>query len=114
MWGYQPAVGYTATTSLIGYQVEATDGTIGKVDKHSDDVGASHFVFDTGVWIFGRHLLIPAGLVVGIDTAEERIYVDRTKGGSGTLPSSTRTNTPVTLAITSSLVATTKATVRET
>jgi hypothetical protein len=79
MWGYQPAVGYTAGTSLIGYKVEATDGAIGKVDKHSDDVGASHLVVDTGTWIFGKHVLIPAGLVIGVDTAEERIYVDRTK-----------------------------------
>ncbi|WP_019064840.1 PRC-barrel domain-containing protein [Streptomyces prunicolor] len=79
MWGYQPAVGYTGGTSLIGYKVEATDGAIGKVDKHSDDVGASHLVVDTGAWIFGKHVLIPAGLVIGVDTAEERIYVDRTK-----------------------------------
>jgi hypothetical protein len=79
MWGYLPATGYTAGSSLIGYKVEATDGSIGKVDKHSDDVGASHLVVDTGVWIFGKHVLIPAGLVSGIDTAEERIYVDRTK-----------------------------------
>ncbi|WP_420309220.1 PRC-barrel domain-containing protein [Streptomyces sp. YS-B37] len=79
MWGYQSAVGYTGSTSLIGYQVEATDGYIGKVDKHSDDVGAAHLVVDTGPWIFGRHVLIPAGLVTDIDTAEQRIYVDRTR-----------------------------------
>ncbi|MFG2887971.1 PRC-barrel domain-containing protein [Streptomyces sp. NPDC048248] len=78
MWGYQPAIGYTGS-SLIGYKVEATDGSIGKVDKHSDDVGASHLVVDTGVWIFGKHVLVPAGLVSGIDTTEETIYVSRTK-----------------------------------
>ncbi|WP_369268768.1 PRC-barrel domain containing protein [Streptomyces sp. R11] len=58
---------------------EATDGSIGKVDKHSGDVGASHLVADTGVWIFGKHALIPVGLVSGIDTAAETIYVNRTK-----------------------------------
>ncbi|WP_328877101.1 PRC-barrel domain-containing protein [Streptomyces sp. NBC_00299] len=79
MWGYQPTAGYAPGSSLIGYKVEATDGGIGKVDKHSDDVGASHLVVDTGVWIFGKHVLIPAGLVSGIDTAAETIYVDRTK-----------------------------------
>ncbi|WP_369251971.1 hypothetical protein [Streptomyces sp. R41] len=26
---------------LIGFKVEATDGGIGKIDKHSDDVGAA-------------------------------------------------------------------------
>ncbi|MFE4831561.1 PRC-barrel domain-containing protein [Streptomyces sp. NPDC056672] len=79
MWGYQPTTGHTAGSSLTGYKVEATDGSIGKVDKHSDDVGASHIVVDTGVWIFGKHVLLPAGLVSAIDTAEEKIYIDRTK-----------------------------------
>lgn len=79
MWRYQPTAGYTAGSSLIGYKVEATDGSIGKVDKHSDAVDASHLVVDTGVWIFGKHVLIPAGIVSGIDTAAETIYVGRTK-----------------------------------
>ncbi|MFH8572849.1 PRC-barrel domain-containing protein [Streptomyces sp. NPDC017993] len=79
MWGYQPTIGHIAGSSLIGYKVEATDGSIGKVDKHSDDVGASHLVVDTGVWIFGKHVLLPAGLVSGIDTVEQKIYVSRTK-----------------------------------
>ncbi|MEV5783523.1 PRC-barrel domain containing protein, partial [Streptomyces sp. NPDC048448] len=38
IWGYQPTTGHAAGTDLIGYKVEATDGSIGKVDKHSDDV----------------------------------------------------------------------------
>ncbi|MFJ4834520.1 PRC-barrel domain-containing protein [Streptomyces sp. NPDC088747] len=79
MWDYQSAVGYTQDATLTGYKVEATDGSIGKVDKHSGDVGASHLVVDIGVWIFGKHVLIPAGIVTGIDTAAEMIYVDRTK-----------------------------------
>ncbi|MEU3184154.1 PRC-barrel domain-containing protein [Streptomyces sp. NPDC006923] len=79
IWGYQPTSGHTAGTSLVGYKVEATDGTIGKVDKHSEDVGAAYLVVDTGVWIFGKHVLLPAGTVSRIDTADEKIYVDRTK-----------------------------------
>ncbi|MFG2475856.1 PRC-barrel domain-containing protein [Streptomyces fagopyri] len=79
IWGYQPATGYTAGTDLTGWKVEATDGTIGKVDKHSDDVSSSYLVVDTGVWIFGRHVLLPAGTVKTVDLAERRIYVDLTK-----------------------------------
>jgi hypothetical protein len=56
-----------------------SDALTGKVDTHSGDVGASQLVVDIGAWIFGRHVVIPAGLVIGVDTAEERIYVDRTK-----------------------------------
>ncbi|WP_433573335.1 PRC-barrel domain-containing protein [Streptomyces sp. CA-251247] len=79
IWGYQPTTGYTPGHSLVGFKVEATDGHIGKVDKHSDDVGAAYLVVDTGVWIFGKHVLLPAGTVVRVDAAEEKIYVDRTK-----------------------------------
>ncbi|MEC4016389.1 PRC-barrel domain-containing protein [Streptomyces sp. H27-D2] len=79
MWGYQPSAGYAAGSDLIGYKVEATDGEIGKVDKHSDEVGSAYIVVDTGVWIFGKHVLLPAGTISRIDTAERKIYVGRTK-----------------------------------
>ncbi len=35
MWGYEGAEGYAAGSDLTGYRVEATDGHIGKVDKHT-------------------------------------------------------------------------------
>ncbi|MCX4444925.1 PRC-barrel domain-containing protein [Streptomyces sp. NPDC087866] len=79
MWGYQPAAGHAAGHDLNGYTVEATDGSIGKVDKHSDDVDSSYLVVDTGVWIFGKHVLLPAGTVRSIDAAERKIFVDLTK-----------------------------------
>ncbi|MFK0026625.1 PRC-barrel domain-containing protein [Streptomyces sp. NPDC090798] len=79
IWGYQPTSGHTAGTDLIGYKVEATDGTIGKVDKHSDDVNSAYLVVDTGVWIFGKHVLLPAGTVRTVDQAERKIFVDLTK-----------------------------------
>ncbi|MFJ9054716.1 PRC-barrel domain-containing protein [Streptomyces sp. NPDC102409] len=79
IWGYQPTAGRTASTDLIGYKVEATDGSIGKVDKHSDEVNSSYLVVDTGVWIFGKHVLLPAGTVRTIDESERKIFVDLTK-----------------------------------
>ncbi|MFD5636667.1 PRC-barrel domain containing protein [Streptomyces sp. NPDC127077] len=79
LWGYQPTAGHTAGTDLTGYKVEATDGGIGKVDKHSDDVGSAHLVVDTGVWIFGKHVLLPAGTVQRVDHEERKIYVALTK-----------------------------------
>ncbi|MFF3258104.1 PRC-barrel domain-containing protein [Streptomyces sp. NPDC002932] len=79
IWGYQPTAGHTAGTDLIGYKVEATDGSIGKVDKHSDDVNSSYIVVDTGVWIFGKHVMLPAGTVRTVDQAERKIFVDLTK-----------------------------------
>jgi hypothetical protein len=64
---------------LAGYNVEAVDGGIGKVDEASYDVGASWLVVDTGPWIFGKKVLLPAGVIDRIDVDEERIYVGRTK-----------------------------------
>ena len=48
---------------LIGYSVEATDGSIGKIDDATNEVGRSYIVVDTGPWIFGKHVLLPAGVV---------------------------------------------------
>ncbi|MEU9096013.1 PRC-barrel domain-containing protein [Streptomyces sp. NPDC087901] len=79
IWGYQPTAGYTAGTDLIGYKVEATDGSIGTVDKHSDEVDSSYLVVDTGVWIFGKHVLLPAGTVRTVDAAARKVFVDLTK-----------------------------------
>lgn len=79
IWGYHPASGHQTGTDLIGFKVEATDGSIGKIDKHSDGVGSAYLVVDTGVWIFGKHVLLPAGTITRIDIAEEKVYVDRTK-----------------------------------
>ncbi|MEY2246743.1 PRC-barrel domain containing protein [Streptomyces sp. BF23-18] len=46
---------------MTGYKVESTDSGVGKVDQHSDDIDSSHLV--TGVWIFGKHVLLPAGTI---------------------------------------------------
>lgn len=64
---------------LSGYSVEALDGSIGKVDDATYEVGRSHIVVDTGPWIFGKKVMLPAGTVRGIDESEEIVYVNRTK-----------------------------------
>ncbi|MER5733238.1 PRC-barrel domain-containing protein [Streptomyces sp. NPDC002138] len=79
VWGYRTTSGRREGADLTGYKVEATDGGIGKVDKHSDEVDSSYLVVDTGPWIFGKEVLLPAGTVISIDPEEQRIYVDRTK-----------------------------------
>ncbi len=57
---------------VSGFDVEATDGHIGKVDEATDDAGAGLIIVDTGFWIFGKKRLIPAGVVTDID-AEARV-----------------------------------------
>lgn len=64
---------------LVGYKVEATDGGIGKVDAASHDVGSSFLVVDTGPWIFGKKVMLPAGVVNHVDHDDRKVYVDRDK-----------------------------------
>jgi len=64
---------------VVGYDVEATDGSIGKVDKRSTEASRDYLVVDTGFWIFGHKRLIPAGVVRRVDRADEKLYVSMTK-----------------------------------
>ena len=68
-----------AGVDLTGFGVEATDGGIGKIDEATYDVGSSYIVVDTGPWIFGKKVMLPAGVIDRIDTADEKVYVNRTK-----------------------------------
>jgi len=64
---------------LTGFKVEASDGEIGKVDEATREVGGSFLIVDTGPWIFGKKIMIPAGLVQDLDPDTETIFVNRTK-----------------------------------
>jgi len=79
IWSYHPQSNYVPGLSLTGYRVEATDGHIGKVDEETDEVGSAYIVVDTGPWILGTHVLLPAGTITGIDVAQKIVRVDRTK-----------------------------------
>ncbi|MFG2622447.1 PRC-barrel domain containing protein [Streptomyces sp. NPDC048507] len=79
VWGYRETSGRTVGGDLTGYKVEAADGSIGKIDKHSDEVGSSYVVVDTGPWIFGKEVLLPAGTIDRVDAQEKKIYVGWTK-----------------------------------
>lgn len=79
IWVYRTDVGYTDTTNLSGFSVEATDGGIGKIDEATDEAGSGYVVVDTGPWIFGKKVLLPAGVINRIDRDDETVYVNRTK-----------------------------------
>lgn len=83
IWSYREESGLGTGTrtalDITGYSVEALDGGIGKVDEASYDVGSSYIVVDTGPWIFGKKVMLPAGVIDRIDAEDERVYVNRTK-----------------------------------
>ena len=77
MWTY----GETVRTGgdVSGYDVEAVDGGIGKVDEATYEAGASCLVVDTGPWIFGKKVMLPAGIVETVDHDDKKVFVSRTK-----------------------------------
>ena len=54
-------------TDLTGFDVEAMDGSIGKVDEATSATDTSYLVVDTGPWIFGKKVMLPAGVVRDVD-----------------------------------------------
>jgi hypothetical protein len=78
-WNYRPDAGWTTDQDMVGYKVEATDGGIGKIDEASHAMNESYLVVDTGPWIFGKKVMLPAGTVTRVDHADRKVYVDRTK-----------------------------------
>jgi hypothetical protein len=77
MWTYSDTM--VDQTNIVGFDVEATDGGIGKVHEATYDVGASRIVVDTGPWIFGKKVVLPAGVIDRVDTVGETVFVSRSK-----------------------------------
>jgi hypothetical protein len=78
LWTYTTE--YSATDlNVDGFEVVATDGDIGKVDEATYDVGSSYIVVDTGPWILGRKVLLPAGVIERIDLDNRKVAVRLTK-----------------------------------
>ncbi len=77
MWDYDQEWG--DSPDIVGFHVEATDGRIGSVDEASWDVGQSLIVVDTGPWIFGKKVMLPAGLIATIDSANKSVQVGCSK-----------------------------------
>jgi hypothetical protein len=82
VWTYREGVDFGTSTSprnVVGYDVEARDGSIGKVDDATYDTDSSYLVVDTGPWIFGKKVMLPAGVIQNVDHDAETILVNRTK-----------------------------------
>ncbi|MGI9031534.1 MAG: PRC-barrel domain containing protein [Ilumatobacteraceae bacterium] len=78
MWDYRDEVAMS-DVGIVGYEVEASDGRIGKIDESSADAGSAYVVVDTGLWIFGKKRLIPAGVIERVDDDAERVFIGMIK-----------------------------------
>ncbi|MEZ0076505.1 PRC-barrel domain containing protein [Planotetraspora sp. GP83] len=79
MWSYDSGVYGDDSLDIVGFDVQATDGSIGSVDEASNVVGDSYVVVDTGPWIFGKKRVLPASTVTRIDPQERKVHLARTK-----------------------------------
>jgi hypothetical protein len=77
LWTYSSTA--VSQRNLTGFSVEALDGGIGKVDNATYDVGDSFIVVDTGPWIFGKKVMLPAGVIRDVDLDTETVFANRTK-----------------------------------
>jgi hypothetical protein len=68
-----------STVDLTDFAVEARDGGIGKVDEATHEAGGSFIVVDTGPWILGKKVVLPAGVIRDVDLDAEMVFVDLTK-----------------------------------
>ena len=79
-WTLRTDAGVSAgQQDLLGFDVEATDGSIGKIDEAAYDVRSSVVVVDTGPWIFGSKVMLPAGTLRRVDRTDRKVYVFRSK-----------------------------------
>jgi hypothetical protein len=70
---------HVGSKSVIGYDVEATDGRVGAIDESSGRYGVYCLVVDTDPWIAGRKIMVPAAVVREIDRADKTVRLDRSK-----------------------------------
>ncbi len=79
IWSYAADSGHVEEQDLTGCGVVAGDGTIGHVDRQAEHFGMRHLVVDTGVWVFGRSVLVPVGVVRSIDTETRTVTLACTR-----------------------------------
>jgi hypothetical protein len=78
-WTYGRDAGMAVWADVVGFGVEATDGSIGTVQTATFDVGSSYIIVDTGPWIFGGKAMLPAGIISRVDRHGRKVYVRRGK-----------------------------------
>lgn len=80
-WKYRDPSLATSLTQreITGYDVEALDGGIGKIDDDTLEADTGHLVVDTGPWIFGKKVMLPVGVIKTVDHVNETVFVNRTK-----------------------------------
>jgi hypothetical protein len=86
IWSYEADGPHAEEEDLTGCTVVAADGTIGHVDRQAEHFGMRHLVVDTGVWVFGRSVLVPVGVVRSIDAEARTVTLTCTRAEVSAAP----------------------------
>ena len=78
VWRYRDAT-WSDDKDLVGYDVVATDGSVGAIDEATTEADTAYVVVDTGSWISGKKRMIPAGLVTEVDHDAKTVSVTVSK-----------------------------------
>ena len=84
IWIWQ--VSQASIPDVTGFDVEAVDGHVGKVDDATYENDRGALIVDTGFWIFGKKRMLPAGLITAVDPDERKLLVACTKDEIKTAP----------------------------
>src|SRR5919204_3954500 len=77
IWTYEERAHAVGGLDLTGFDVEATDGQLGRVVRFHDEPSASYLVIDPGVTTTpGRSVVLPAGVIDTVDVDGRRVRVD--------------------------------------
>ncbi len=72
LWEYRPGTHPAADPGLVGYEVLATDGPVGRVEQDTGD----HLLIDAEPWVPGARVLVPVGLVARVDHLMLAVHLD--------------------------------------
>ena len=80
VWQYRESMVFSASSvDISGFEVVSPDGSIGTVDKASNEVRVNYIIVDTGEWLAGRQVILPAEPSSGSTPAARKVMIDRTK-----------------------------------
>jgi hypothetical protein len=79
VWQYRQSMAFSAASvDVSGFDVVGPDGLVGTVDKASNDVRVNYVIVDTGDWLEGRQVMLPAAAVERIDATARQVIIDLT------------------------------------
>lgn len=82
LWEHHPGTHPAADPSLVGYEVLAIDGPLGRVEQDTGD----HLLVDAAPWVPGARVPVPFGLVARVDHLERSVRLDCTRAHLSAVP----------------------------